>query len=249
MQHSSGFLKLVDDAKSRIQECSVDDIQKMNETQTLDGLLIDTREESEVANGYIPNAIHLSKGIIESAIESAVPNKNQKMYFYCGGGFRSALVADKLREMGYKNVISVDGGWRAWNAKGYPTVSPNQFRPNEFLKLVNNAKIQIKECSTTELYNKINSQELDGIVFDVREDSEFNRFHIQGATHLSKGQIEVKIENLVPNKQQKIYLYCGSGFRSALAAESLQHMGYTNVVSIAGGIKDWLANNYPVSQD
>ncbi|ORU68179.1 rhodanese-like domain-containing protein, partial [Francisella tularensis] len=98
------------------------------------------------------------------------------------------------------------------------------------------AKTQIKECSTTELYNKINSQELDGIVFDVREDSEFNRFHIQGATHLSKGQIEVKIENLVPNKQQKIYLYCGSGFRSALAAESLQHMGYTNVVSIAGGI-------------
>ncbi|MDE4992441.1 rhodanese-like domain-containing protein, partial [Francisella tularensis] len=84
-------------AKSRIQECSVDDIQKMNETQTLDGLLIDTREESEVANVYIPNAIHLSKGIIESAIESAVPNKIQKMYFYCGGGCRSALVADKLR--------------------------------------------------------------------------------------------------------------------------------------------------------
>lgn len=81
MQHSSGFLKLVDDAKSRIQECSVDDIQKMNETQTLDGLLIDTREESEVANGYIPNAIHLSKGIIESAIESAVPNKTKKCIF------------------------------------------------------------------------------------------------------------------------------------------------------------------------
>ncbi|MDE4945180.1 rhodanese-like domain-containing protein, partial [Francisella tularensis] len=77
--------------------------------QTLDGLIIDTIEESEVAIGYIPNDIHLSKGIIESAIESAVPNKKQKMYFYCGGGFRYALVADKLREMGYKNVISVDG--------------------------------------------------------------------------------------------------------------------------------------------
>ncbi|MDE4944859.1 rhodanese-like domain-containing protein, partial [Francisella tularensis] len=83
--------------------------------------------------------INLSKGIIESAIESAVPNKNQKMYFYCGGGFRSALVADKLLEMGYKNVISVDGGWRAWNAKGYPTDSPNHLRPNEFLKIVNKA--------------------------------------------------------------------------------------------------------------
>ncbi|MEY8701627.1 rhodanese-like domain-containing protein [Francisella philomiragia] len=249
MQHTSGFLDLVNDAKSRIQECTVDDINKMNETETLDGLLIDTREESEFANGYIPNAIHISKGIIESAIESAVPNKNQKMYFYCGGGFRSAIVADKLREMGYKNVISVDGGWRAWNAKGYPTKSPNQARPHEFLKLVNNAKSDIKECSVTDLYDKINSNELDGVIFDVREDSEFNRFHIQGATHLSKGQIEVKIEHLIPNKAQKIYLYCGSGFRSALAAKSIQSMGYTNVISVEGGINAWLNNNFPVTQD
>ncbi|GAB4222086.1 MAG: rhodanese-like domain-containing protein [Francisella sp.] len=248
MKHSPGFLELVNDAKTRIKECSVDDIKKMIETNTLDGLLIDTREESEFANGYIPNAIHISKGIIESTIESVVPNKNQKMYLYCGGGFRSALVADKLREMGYKNAISIDGGWREWNSKGYPTTSPSQFKPYEFLKIVNKAKENITECSTTELYNKINSN-LDGIIFDVREESEFKKFHIPGASHLSKGQIEVKIEKLVPNKEQKIYLYCGSGFRSALATDSLQKMGYKNVISVAGGIKDWLEHNYPVSQD
>ncbi|MED7819324.1 MULTISPECIES: rhodanese-like domain-containing protein [unclassified Francisella] len=248
MQHSQGFLKKVDQAKAKIQECTVDDIYEMNKNNSLDGILVDTREESEFANGYIPNAIHISKGIIESAIESAIPNKNQKMYFYCGGGFRSALVAEALKEMGYNNVISVDGGWRAWNAKGYPILSPNEARPVEFLKLVNNAKSQIKECSSNDLFNKMNSDNFDGIILDVREDSEFNRFHIQGATHLSKGQIEVKIENLVPNKDQKMYLYCGSGFRSALAALSLQQMGYTNVVSVAGGIQGWLNNNYPITQ-
>jgi len=171
------------------------------------------------------------------------------MYFYCGGGFRSALVADKLREMGYKNVVSVDGGWRAWNMNGYPTISPSQAKPTEFLKLVNSAKSQIKECSVTELYEKISPNRLDGIIFDVREDSEYDRFHIQGATHLSKGQLEVKIESLIPLKDQRIYLYCGSGFRSALAAQSLQKMGYTNVVSLAGGIQAWVNSNFPISQD
>lgn len=249
MQHSSEFLKLVNDAKARIKECTVDDIQKMNESGTLDGLLIDTRDESEFAKGYIPNAIHISKGIIESAIESAVPNKNQKMYFYCGGGYRSALVADSLQKMGYKNVISIDGGWRAWNVNSYPTVSPNEKKPVEFLKLVNDAKSQIKECSVTELHEKMSSNHLDGVIFDVREDSEYDRFHIQGAAHLSKGQLEVKIENLIPLKEQRIYLYCGSGFRSALATQNLQKMGYTNVVSVAGGIQAWLNNNYPVTQE
>ncbi|MFC4891957.1 rhodanese-like domain-containing protein [Pseudofrancisella aestuarii] len=248
MQHSEGFLKIVNDAKSRIEECNVDDIYNMNQNGTLDGLLIDTREESEFAKGYIPNAIHISKGIIESVIENTIPNKNQKMYFYCGGGFRSALVADSLRQMGYKNVISVDGGWRGWNSKNYPIQQPQDSIPKEFIKLVNDAKSKIKECSSSELYSKIQSNQLDGIIIDTREDSEFARFHIQGATHLSKGQLEVKIENLVPNKDQTLYLYCGSGYRSALATSSLQNMGYKNVISISDGIQGWIKNNYPLVQ-
>ncbi|QWU99960.1 rhodanese-like domain-containing protein [Francisella salimarina] len=250
MQHTSGFLDLVNDVKSRIQECTVDDINKMNETETLDGLLIDTREESEFANGYIPNAIHISKGLIECRIEQLVPNKNQKMYFYCGGGFRSALVTDLLQKMGYKNVISVDGGWRAWNTNGYPTNKPKDFMPTQYINLINQAKHQVPEISADSLYKMYENNNLDGVVIDVREDSEFAQFHIPGATHLSKGQIEVKIENLIPNRDQKIYLYCGSGYRSLLAGFNLQKMGYKNVYSMSGGIKEgWLANNYPVSQD
>lgn len=250
MQHSTEFLKLVNDAKTRITECTVDDINNMNQTQTLDGLLIDTREESEFANGYIPNAIHISKGLIECQIEQLIPNKNQKMYFYCGGGFRSALVADLLQSMGYKNVISVDGGWRGWNTKNYPIARPQDFMPIQYINLINKAKEKIPEVTAQEIYAMFDNDKLDGVVIDVREDSEFERFHIPGATHLSKGQIEVKIENLIPNKEQKIYLYCGSGYRSLLAGVNLQKMGYTNVYSMAGGIKEgWLANDYPVTQD
>ena len=250
MQHSSEFLKLVKDAKTRIKECTVDDIQKMNETETLDGLLIDTREESEFANGYIPNAIHISKGLIECQIEQLIPNKNQKMYFYCGGGFRSALVADLLQSMGYKNTISIDGGWRSWNMKSYPIAKPEEFMPKGYIHLINNAREKIPEVTATEIHNMFDGNNLDGVIIDVREDSEFNRFHIPGATHLSKGQIEVKIENLIPNKDQKIYLYCGSGYRSLLAGVNLQKMGYVNIYSMAGGIKEgWLANNYAITHE
>ncbi|QIV95832.1 rhodanese-related sulfurtransferase [Allofrancisella inopinata] len=249
MQHSEGFIKLVNEAKSKIKECTVDDIYQMYISDSLDGLLIDTREESEFANGYIPNSIHISKGLIECRIEQLIPNKNLKMYFYCGGGFRSALVTELLQSMGYKNVISVDGGWRAWNTKNYPIITSENFKPTEYIKLINNAKSNIKEISAAALYNMYKDKSLDGIVIDVREDSEFSQLHIPGATHLSKGQIEVKIENLIPNKAQKIYLYCGSGYRSALAAFNLQKMGYTTVVSVNGGIQDWVNNNYPITQE
>jgi rhodanese-related sulfurtransferase len=249
MAHSSSFLKLVDESKSKIKQCDVDHIQNMNSTDSLDGILIDTREENEFENGYIPNAIHISKGLIECNIEYMIPNKNQKMYFYCGGGYRSALVADLLQDMGYKNTVSVDGGWRAWIGKDYPIIDPCTFQPVEYFKLLQDAKSNVKDISAAELHSMLESGMLDGIVIDVREYSEFGEYHIPGAEHLSKGQLEVKIENLVPNKAQKVYLYCGSGFRSVLAAASLQKMGYTNVMSMAGGITEgWLANDYPITE-
>ena len=248
MNHSSGFLNLVNDSKSRIKECSIDELEKMISTETLDGLLIDTREENEFANGFIQNAIHISKGVIESCIESTIPNKNQKMYFYCGGGFRSALVADTLQNMGYKNVISVDGGFREWKSK-YPLSYQDDFRPKEFLMLVNSAKSQVKEINVDELYNLTQEDKLDGVIVDVREDSEFARFYIPGAIHISKGQLEVKIEKLIPNKEQKIYLYCAGGFRSAISALSLQKMGYTNAINVTGGVQAWISSNYPLAQE
>ncbi|MFN8641005.1 MAG: rhodanese-like domain-containing protein [Candidatus Binatia bacterium] len=119
MKHSPGFLALVDDARTRVRECTVDDVKAMLDRGETFALL-DVREESEWAKGHLPGARHLGKGVIERDIEHAVPDHGARLVLYCGGGFRSALAADALQKMGYTNVISMDGGWSAWKAKQYP---------------------------------------------------------------------------------------------------------------------------------
>jgi rhodanese-related sulfurtransferase len=119
MAHSPGFLKLVNDAKSRVRQIDLEGYKKMREAGE-DHVLVDTREESEWAAGHVAGAIHLSKGIIERDIEARVPDKNAKLVLYCGGGFRSALVADNLQKMGYAAPLSLDGGWRALKDSGLP---------------------------------------------------------------------------------------------------------------------------------
>jgi len=119
MKHSPGFLKLVNDAKSRVREIDVAGYQKMVAAAE-PHLLVDTREESEWAAGHMKGAVHLSKGIIEREIETRVPDKSTKLILYCGGGYRSALVADNLQKMGYASAISLDGGWRALKESGLP---------------------------------------------------------------------------------------------------------------------------------
>ncbi len=118
-QHSPQFLKIVQDAKSRVRETKVDEVKKKIDNSEK-FVLIDVREESEFAADHLPGAVHLGKGIIERDIEARVPDLNAEIVLYCGGGFRSALAADNLQKMGYKNVISMDGGIRDWREKGYP---------------------------------------------------------------------------------------------------------------------------------
>src|SRR5690349_22483906 len=112
MPHNPGFLKLVNDAKSRVKEIDIEGYKKMVASREAH-ILVDTREESEFAAGHVQGAVHLSKGIIERDVETKVPDRSAKLVLYCGGGFRSALVADNLQKMGYTNPISLDGGWRA----------------------------------------------------------------------------------------------------------------------------------------
>ncbi len=119
MQHNRGFLALVDDARSRIRQVDIHEFLQMR-ARDEKFLLVDVREESEWAAGHAAGAIHLGKGIIERDIETRVPDPGTPMVLYCGGGFRSALVADALRKMGYTNAISLDGGWRAWQAAALP---------------------------------------------------------------------------------------------------------------------------------
>ena len=117
MKHNPGFLALVNDAKSRIKQVDIDQYKTMPRKGHI---LIDTREDTEWEKGHAEGAIHLSKGIIERDIETKIPDKSATLVLYCGGGFRSALVADTLQKMGYTNVISMDGGVRGWREKNYP---------------------------------------------------------------------------------------------------------------------------------
>jgi len=120
-QHSPRFLKLVQDAKSRVQELTVDDVKaKLDRGETFQ--LIDVREESEWAKDHLPKAVHLGKGIIERDVEQRYPDTGAEIVLYCGGGFRSALAADNLQKMGYRNVWSMDGGIRGWRERSYPLV-------------------------------------------------------------------------------------------------------------------------------
>jgi rhodanese-related sulfurtransferase len=121
MPHAPQFLKLVNDAKKQIKETNVPDVKRRIEAREK-FLLVDVREDNEWAKGHLPGAVHLGKGIIERDIEQRVPDTNTKVILYCGGGFRSALVADNLQKMGYTNVESMDGGWRGWLDAGLPTV-------------------------------------------------------------------------------------------------------------------------------
>jgi len=119
-QHAPAFLKLVADAKSRVKECTVDDV-RARQAAGEKFVLVDVREESEFAAGHVAGAVHIGKGVIERDIEAKVPDPATPLVLYCGGGFRSALAADALQKMGYTNVISMDGGWRVWTQKGLPT--------------------------------------------------------------------------------------------------------------------------------
>jgi rhodanese-related sulfurtransferase len=118
-QHPPRFLKIVDDARTRVRETTVDEVKKRLDRGDK-FMLVDVREESEYAKDHLPGAIHLGKGVIERDIEARVPDLQAEMVLYCGGGFRSALAADNLQKMGYTNVISMDGGIRGWREKGFP---------------------------------------------------------------------------------------------------------------------------------
>jgi rhodanese-related sulfurtransferase len=117
MEHTEGFLNLVNDAKTRVREVSVAETQQRMRDNN-DAILVDVREDNEWNAAHAAGAIHLGKGIIERDIERTVPDKNTELILYCGGGYRSALATDALQKMGYTNVWSMDGGWRAWQEAG-----------------------------------------------------------------------------------------------------------------------------------
>jgi rhodanese-related sulfurtransferase len=121
--HNPGFLAIVDDARKRIREISIEDYKRLLAAGEA-GQLVDVREDHEWEANHARGAIHLSKGTIERDIETVFPDKDVKLVLYCGGGYRSALATDNLQKMGYRNIISLDGGWRAIEASGLPLENP-----------------------------------------------------------------------------------------------------------------------------
>jgi rhodanese-related sulfurtransferase len=118
-QHSQGFLRIVDDARRRVRELTVDQVKaKLDRGEKFH--LVDVREDNEWEKDHVAGAVHLGKGIIERDVEQQIPDRGAEIVLYCGGGFRSALAADNLQKMGYVNVYSMDGGIRDWRAKSYP---------------------------------------------------------------------------------------------------------------------------------
>jgi rhodanese-related sulfurtransferase len=118
-KHAVRFLKLIEDGRQNVKECTIADVApRVQRGEKFH--LVDVREESEWNAGHLPGAVHLGKGVIERDIEGAIPDTSAEIILYCGGGFRSVLAAENLQKMGYTNVTSMDGGWRAWVGAGLP---------------------------------------------------------------------------------------------------------------------------------
>nr|AIA15976.1 Rhodanese-like domain protein [uncultured bacterium] len=123
MKHSQGFLNIVNDAKSRVKETTPEAVrQKQQAGEAFH--FVDVREDSEWQAGHAAGAIHLGKGIIERDVEATIADHDAEVILYCGGGYRSALAADALQQMGYTKVISMDGGWKRWKELDYPIETP-----------------------------------------------------------------------------------------------------------------------------
>ena len=120
MKHSEGFLKIVNQARGRVRETTPEEVRRRQEAGE-QFHFVDVREDNEWHKGRARGATHLGKGVIERDIEATIPDHNAEIVLYCGGGYRSALAADALRQMGYANAVSMDGGWKRWNELGYPT--------------------------------------------------------------------------------------------------------------------------------
>lgn len=119
MKHNPGFLKLVDAARARVKECTVTQAEaRLDRGEVLH--FLDVREDHEFAKDHARGAYHLGKGIIERDVETRIPSKEEAILLYCGGGYRSVLTAEALQQMGYTNVVSMDGGIKAWRDAGYP---------------------------------------------------------------------------------------------------------------------------------
>lgn len=226
--------QLVQAAKANTVEISVDDFKNIMGKEEY--VLIDVRTAEEFAAGYIPNAINIPRGLLEFKITTKYPDINTNIILYCKKGSRASLAARSLGQLKYKNVMSIAGGWKAW-AEAAPVPKKHQV-PEEIKQMVMVSKKRLTEITPADL-NALMQKKANSVIVDVREPQEFKAGNIPGSVNMPRGLLEFKITKKYPNKATNIILYCKTGGRAALAAESLKDIKYKNVKSLAGGWEAW----------
>jgi len=238
---------LVKEAKGCIQE--VDIAQARDMMADAGNLFLDCREPGEYAQGHIPGALNIPRGLLEFKIAEAVPDKAARIVVYCKTGGRGSLSTMALCRMGYTNVVNLDGGWKAWKAAGFPAEASAvaaQTAQGELSKhdLVREAKTCIEEVDVARAGDMMAA---NGCLFlDCREPGEYAQGHIPGALNIPRGLLEFKIAEAVPDKSMPLVVYCKTGGRGSLSTVALRRMGYVNAVNLDGGWKAWSGAGQPV---
>ena len=226
--------QLVKAAKANTTEISVEDFKNIigDEEYTL----IDVRTAEEFAAGRIPGAINIPRGLLEFKITEKYPDINTNIILYCKKGSRASLAARSLGQLKYKHVRSVAGGWNAW-AEVAPVPKKYQM-PEEIKQMVMVSKKGLTEITPADL-NALMKEKSNFVIVDVREPKEFKAGNIPGSVNIPRGLLEFQITKKYPDKAANIILYCKTGGRAALAAESLKDIKYKKIKSLAGGWEAW----------
>ena len=240
--------ELVAEAKDEIKQVDVEQANALRDAGN--HLFLDCREPSEYAQGHVPGAINLPRGLLEFKIAERVPNQSARMVVYCKAGGRGCLSTAVLNRMGWKNAVNMDGGWNAWVKAGLPVESsPAKAAaapagPLDKKELVAEARSAINQVDVMQANILLDAGK--HLFLDCREPSEYAQGHVPGAINIPRGLLEFKIAERVPDQSTRMVVYCKAGGRGCLSTAALKRMGWKNAVNMDGGWNAWVKAGLPV---
>ncbi|MBI4606678.1 MAG: molybdopterin-synthase adenylyltransferase MoeB [Planctomycetes bacterium] len=238
--------------RGEIPEITPEEVRRILETNGADVLVVDVRESDEYRQGSLPGARHLARGYLELVAREELPRADLKVIAYCAGGVRSLFAADTLRKLGFKDVLSMAGGYARWKQNGHPFEVPRGAArraetggvPAALAERLQGLRSEIQEVPPLEARTLLASRGV--LPVDVREADELRQGRLAGAIHLPRGFLELQAEQKLSDPARSYLVYSSEGVRSLLAAETLKRMGFANVVSLAGGYLRWEREGCPV---
>jgi len=239
--------------RSEVREISPEEVRKILDSNGRPVALVDVREMDEFRQGSLPGAKHLPRGFIELRAEEGIPDKSCQVIAFCQSGVRSLFAAQSLRALGYENVSSMSGGFGRWKQNGHPFEVPQppirrgegEGIPARLKSELERLRSEIRELSPADARDLLASGEPVSVA-DVREADEFRQGRIAGSIHLPRGFLEIQAEGKLLDPTRTYLVYSTEGVRSLLAADTLRRMGFTRVLSLAGGYARWEAEGHPV---